>query len=85
MSDDPVQDDWLETYKSLLALALEGFKFCALVNGGAAVAILAYLGNVAGRGVSPPDMRCSMAAFLSGLVLCGLGMFGLLPVSQTPC
>jgi hypothetical protein len=74
MSSDPVHNDWLETYKSLITLSTEGFKFCALANGGAAVAILAYLGNVAGKGASAPDMRCSMAAFLSGLVLCGLAM-----------
>ena len=43
--------------------------------GGAAVAILAYLGNVAGKGYPVPDMHCPMAAFLAGLVLCGLAMF----------
>jgi polyferredoxin len=74
MSSDPVHDGWLETYKSLIVLATEGFKFCALANGGAAVAILAYLGNVAGKGGATPDMRSAMAAFLTGLVFCGSGM-----------
>lgn len=74
MSSDPARDDWMETYKSLVSLATEGFKFCALANGGAAVAILAYLGNVAGKGGTAPDMRTPMAAFLSGLVFCGLAM-----------
>jgi heme/copper-type cytochrome/quinol oxidase subunit 2 len=70
------RDDWIETYKSLVTLSTEAFKFCALANGGAAVAILAYLGNVAGKDHSVPvsAMRCLMAAFLAGLVFCGVAM-----------
>jgi hypothetical protein len=70
-------DHLIETYKSLVTLSTEGFKLCALANGGAAVAILAYLGNVAGKDppVPVPDMRCAMGAFLAGLVFCGFGMF----------
>lgn len=74
MSNAPQHDDWLETYKSLITLSTEGFKFCALANGGAAVAILAYLGNVVGKGFAAPDMSCPMAFFLAGLVLCGATM-----------
>lgn len=46
----------------------------ALLNGGAAVALLAYLGNLAGKPhpLPMPDMRYPMAFFLAGLVLCGL-------------
>jgi hypothetical protein len=68
-------DHYADTYKSLVTLATEAFKFCALSNGGAAVAILAYLGNVAGKERPLPDMRCAMAAFLIGLFFCGLSMF----------
>lgn len=71
---DSAQQHWLETYKSLIAISLEGFKFSALANGGAAVALLAYLGNVAGKGTLSPDMREPMFAFLSGLTACGLSM-----------
>ena len=74
MSNDPLHDDWLETYNSLISLSTEGFKFCALANGGAAVAILAYLGNVVGKGFAAPNMSTPMAIFLAGLVLCGLAM-----------
>jgi hypothetical protein len=74
MSIDPGHDDWVETYKSLITLSTEGFKFCALANGGAAVALLAYLGNVAGKSAPVPDVRCAMASFLAGLVLCGVAM-----------
>jgi hypothetical protein len=64
----------IETYKSLIALSIESFKFSALSNGGAAVALLAYLGNIAGKITSSPDMRCPMLAFLTGLTLCGFSM-----------
>lgn len=67
-------DHWLETYKSLVALATEGFKFSTLINGGAAVALLAYLGNVAGSNEPVPDMRYAMFFFLFGLFLCGLSI-----------
>lgn len=63
-----------ETYKSMIALSIEGFKFSALANGGACVALLAYLGNVASKGATAPDMRLPMGSFLAGLVLCGCAM-----------
>ena len=66
--------DWQETFRSLVTLATEGFKFCALANGGAAVAILAYLGDVAGRDGALPDLRCAMGSFLFGLFFCGCSM-----------
>lgn len=64
-----------ETYKSMIALSIEGFKFSALANGGACVALLAYLGNVASKGATTPDMRAPMAGFLAGLMFCGCAMF----------
>ena len=67
-----MQEHWIETYKSLITISGEAFKFSALINGGAAVAILAYLGNVAGK-TAVPDMRGAMLPFLAGVVLCGLG------------
>jgi len=74
MATDMTNQHWLETYKSLISLSIEGFKFSALANGGAAVAMLAYLGNIAGKGTPTPDMRCPMAAFLTGLTACGFAM-----------
>ena len=74
-----MSDHWLETYKSLITLSIESFKFSALANGGAAVALLAYLGNIAGKTTSAADMRCPMLAFLTGITLCGFAMlFGYL-------
>ena len=73
MSDSP-NSEWLETYKSLVTLSTEGFKLSALINGGAAVALLAYLGNVAGKEKSVPDLRGAMFAFLVGLGLCAFSI-----------
>jgi hypothetical protein len=64
----------IETYKSLIQIAIEGFKLVSLFNGGAAVAILAYLGNIAGKGGAVPDMRLPMSLFLAGLFFCALAM-----------
>lgn len=54
----------IETYKSLVQISIAGLKLLALFNGGAAVALLAYLGNIAGKGVAAPDVR-----FPDGLLL----------------
>lgn len=62
----------IETYKSLIQISVAGLKLLALLNGGAAIALLAYLGNIAGKGLSIPDIRFSMGAYLVGLFLCGL-------------
>lgn len=74
MATDIETQHWIETYKSLITLSLEGFKFSALANGGAAVSILAYLGNVVGKNGRAPDMRWPMAAFLIGLTFCGFAI-----------
>lgn len=73
MNSDFGTSHYLETYKSLVTLAAEGFKFVALINGGAAVALLAYLGNASGKGPAP-DMRAAMLMFLVGLACCGVSM-----------
>lgn len=62
----------VETFKSIITVSLEGLKLLALFNGGAAVALLAYLGNVASKNVPPPDMRIPMLCYVAGLSACGL-------------
>lgn len=67
-------DHQTETYKSMIAISTEAIKYCALVNGGAAVAILAYLGNVYAKAPSTapvPDLSGAMAWFLAGLLFAG--------------
>ncbi len=72
MTSDFQTEHAIETYKSLVQISVAGLKLLALLNGGAAVALLAYLGNIAGKGVAAPDVRFSMGSYLVGLVLCGL-------------
>lgn len=62
----------VETFKSLVRISVEGLKLLAVLNGGAAVALLAYLGNVAGKSVPTADMRLPMVCYLVGLCCCGL-------------
>jgi uncharacterized membrane protein YidH (DUF202 family) len=62
----------IEAFKSLPAIALSGLKLLALLNGGAAVAILAYLGNVSKSGGPVPRMVWPMALYVLGLFLCGV-------------
>jgi len=60
-----------ETYKSLITISVEALKMVALINGGAAVAILAYLGNLASHPSHRriPNMTCALAFFSIGLLL----------------
>jgi hypothetical protein len=65
----------IETYKSLITIVVEMVKLLAAFNGGGAVALLAYLGLIAGRGALGPDVRQPMLCYLIGLVLCGFTVF----------
>ncbi len=71
----PNTEHWLETYKSLITISLEGFKFILFTNGGAAIALLAYLGNIAGKGVPIPDMTCPIMCYIVGICSGFLAMF----------
>ena len=66
----------VETYKSLIQISVEGMKLLAVLNGGAAVALLAYLGNIAAKSGPLPDMRSPMAFFSAGLFFSGLAFVG---------
>jgi len=75
MAGDFNQERLTETYKSLINLSIEGFRYLALINGGAVVALLTYLGNVTKNGGNIPDVSCPMLFFLLGLLSCGFAMF----------
>lgn len=64
-------EHWLETYRSLITISLEGFRYLALVNGGAIVALLAYLGDVQSNSSPVPGLRWAMGGFLVGLACWG--------------
>ena len=74
MAGDFNQERLTETYKSLITLSTEAFRYLALINGGAVVALLAYLGNVTKAGSCPPDLSAPLLWFLGGLVSCGAAM-----------
>lgn len=59
----------LETYKGLQQIGIEGIKLVFLANGGAAVAILAFLGNSASKGKGYPDLTNAMVLFTTGIAL----------------
>ena len=65
----------VESYKSLISISIQGMKFLALLNGGAAVALLAYLGNALGKSTPVPDMRYAMGSYLLGLICCGAAFY----------
>ena len=74
----PPASEWhlTETYKGLITLSIEGLKMLALVNGGAAVAVLTYLGNLASRSSAPaqlPVIRPALLWYCAGLAATVLG------------
>lgn len=74
MATDFKQERLTETFKSLVTLSVEGFRYLALINGGAVVTLLAYLGNVTKNGLPMPNLQCALLFFLLGLAACGVAM-----------
>jgi hypothetical protein len=79
-------DHALETFRSLITIALEALKILVLLNGGAVVALLAYLGQIhdrqdlaaaAGRPIGwfIVGLICAAAAFV-GSYLTQLALYG---------
>lgn len=66
--------DWHreETYKSLIQIGNTALKFVLIANGGAVIAILAFLGKVHGTNTPISGISCSLAVFLLGVFLGGL-------------
>lgn len=71
MPPDIEKEHALETYKSLMQYGSGALRFVLLVNGGAAVALLTFVGNVIGKGGILPDIRWIMGLFLLGVLLGG--------------
>ena len=63
----------LETYKSLTTYAAAGLRFVLTANGAAAIAVLTFLGHFVAAGKAPvPDLRASLALFISGVFVGGV-------------
>jgi 1,4-dihydroxy-2-naphthoate octaprenyltransferase len=63
-NDDHTQ----ETYKSMISISVEGIKTLVILNGGAIVALLGFLGQVANRGQQAPKAFCPLGIFVAGLI-----------------
>ena len=66
----------IETYRSLITIALAGLKTLMLINGGAVVALLAYLGQSPLGPTLAPRILWSLGAFVVGVVACVGAFFG---------
>lgn len=67
-------DNWhqQETYKSLMLYGNNAVKFVLLVNGGAVIALLTFLGNLVKNNSVSIDMAWPMGCFLVGVMVGGL-------------
>jgi hypothetical protein len=72
--DKPREWHITETFKGLINLSIEALKALLLINGGAAVAILAYLGNMASRPsvVRLATMKDALSCFAFGVLVTAL-------------
>jgi nicotinamide riboside transporter PnuC len=69
----------LETFKSLIQLGPATVKTCFLLNGGGAIALLTFIGNLRGQGIILGAMEGPMKCFIFGLVCAALAfVFGYL-------
>ncbi|MCC5872981.1 MAG: hypothetical protein JJU22_11340 [Gammaproteobacteria bacterium] len=66
--------DWHseETYKSMIELSQGALKFGAVVNGGAAVALLALVGDLGSADSSMLNIKTAMLCFVAGVASSGL-------------
>lgn len=69
-------EDWhkQETYKSMVSISVEAFKYLALLNGGAAVGVLTAFDRLT-KWIPACSLQVAMACFIAGLLLDGVAMF----------
>mgnify|MGYP003676142343 CR=1 FL=1 len=60
-----------ETYKGLIQLSQRGLRFGPVINGGGAVALLALLGNLYGKGAAIDGFELPMICYITGIGLSG--------------
>ena len=73
MRDSDAQTSWhaQETYKGLIQISLSALRFAVFANGGAAVALLAFLGKENGEALALGTLKVAMAFFIGGVALGG--------------
>lgn len=70
------RDHALETYRSLISISIEFLRALLLLNGGAIVALLAYLGQVENGAEIAAHSSQPLAWFVAGLVLSTAALVG---------
>lgn len=63
-----------ETYKSLMQYGSMSLKFVMVSNGGAAIGLLSFAGNLIAKQEQAMDIHIPMIIFVLGIVFGGLGM-----------
>ena len=71
LESETAKERLLETYRSMISHSSAAVKLLALLNGGAVVALLAFLGKV-WEETNRPDLALPMGAFAAGLVFAAL-------------
>ncbi|NYS77702.1 MULTISPECIES: hypothetical protein [Halomonadaceae] len=61
-----------ETYKSMIQISSVVMKFIFTANGGAAVALLTFMGQLRAKDIAPPELSCALLFFLLGVLFGGL-------------
>jgi len=69
-------EEWhkTETYKSMIVISEEGFKYLALLNGGAAAGMLTTFDRLSGV-MSMCGLKAAILLFVLGLVVDGVAVF----------
>jgi hypothetical protein len=65
-----------ETYRSLISISMEGLKTLLLINGGAIVALLAYLGQSPQGPRIAPHVWLPLGSFVAGVGFSALAFVG---------
>ena len=65
-----------ETYKSMMTYGQGMLRFVFLVNGGAIIGIMTFLGHIYEKNGRVLEMQPSIVMFLAGIILAGLAAAG---------
>lgn len=66
----------IETYRSLISISIAGLKTLLLINGGAVVAVLAYLGQSPQGPRLAPHIWWPLGSFVAGVACCAFAFLG---------
>ena len=72
MSEDFNTQHQLETYKSMVTISIEVFKYLSLLNSGVVIAFLTFANGVAERTHHMPHIQPAMIAFVFSLTATAL-------------